>query len=194
MNEILKGIEGVLCLIDDVLVFGKDKEQHNLRLAMFFERLRSAGVTLNPDKCEFLKSRLTFLGHVIDENGIRPDPEKIAAITKMQPPTSVTELRRFLNMANQLDNFCPHLATLTKPLRELLSKRNSWFWSSIHNKAFEEVKTELTKSTVLAMYDPRAETKVSADASCFGLGAVLLQKFGERWKPIVYASRSMTEG
>ena len=96
-------------------------------------------------------------------------------------------------MANQLGKFCPHLATLTKPLQELLSKRNSWFWSSIHNEAFEEVKTELTKSAVLAMYDPGAEIKISADASSFGLGAVLLQKFGEGWKPIVYASRSMTE-
>ena len=131
MNEILKGIEGVLCLIDDVLVFGKNKEQHNLRIAMAFERLCSAGVTLNPDKCKFLKSRLTFLGHVIDENGIRPDPEKLAAITKTQPPTSIMELRRFLGMANQLGKFCPHLATLTKPLREILSKSNSWLWSSI---------------------------------------------------------------
>ena len=127
MNEILKGIEGVLCLIDDVPVFGRDKEQHNLRLETVFVWLRSAGVILNPDKCEFLKSRLTFLGHVMDENGIHPNSEKIAAITKMQPPTSITELSRFLGMANQLGRFCPHLATLTKPLRELLSKRNSLF-------------------------------------------------------------------
>jgi len=172
MNEILKGNEGVRYLIDDMLIFGKDKEQHNLRLAMVFERLRSAGVTLNPDKCEFLKSRLTFFGHVIDENGTHPDIDKIAAIMEMQPPTSITELRIFLGMANQFGKFCPHLATVTKFLRELLSKRKSWFWISIHNdEAFEQVKTELTKSTALAMYDPRPETKVSAHASSFGLGA-----------------------
>ena len=138
MNEIFKGVEGVLCY--DILVFRMDKEQHNLRLAMVFERLCSAGVTLNPDKCKFLKSRLTFLGHVIDENGIRPDPEKIATTTKMQPPTSITELTRFLGMAYQLGEFSPHLATLTKPVRELLSKRNSWFCEFHSHEACEEVK------------------------------------------------------
>ena len=164
MNQILEGIEGVLCLIDDVLVWGKDRTQHDLHLKMVLERLGTAGVTLNPDKCEFFKSKLTFLGHLIDENGIRPDPEKITAIMEMHPPTSITELRRLLGMANQLGQCSPHLSVLTKPLRELLSKRNSWLWTSQHSQTFDKVKSELTKP-VLAMYDPGAETKVSADAS-----------------------------
>ncbi len=93
-------------------------------------------------------------------------------------------------MANQLGEFSPNLADHTQPLRELLKKRNSWFWSSHHDQAFECIKTE---PTVLAMYDVMAETKISADASSLGLGAVLLQKKGDHWKPIAYASRSMTE-
>ena len=138
---------------------------------------------------------LTFLGHLIDENGIQADPEKTTAIVRMKAPTHITELRRFLGMANQMGKFSPNLANLTQPLRELLSKKNSWYWSSHHDQAFDQVKMELTRPTVLTMYDLEAETKVSADASSFGLGAVLLQRHeGEgMWKPIAYASRSMTE-
>ena len=81
-----------------------------------FSRLRKAGVTLNSGKYEFLKYKLKFLGHIIDENGIHPDPDKISAIVEMQPPTSVTELRRFLGVVNQLGKFSPKLAELTQPL------------------------------------------------------------------------------
>ena len=101
------------------------------------ERLKEARVTLNPEKCVFCKSKLTFLGHLIDENGIQADPEKTTAISRMKAPTCVTELRRFLGMANQLGKFSPNLANLTQPLRELLSKNNFWYWSSHHDQAFE---------------------------------------------------------
>jgi hypothetical protein len=193
MSRILDGMEGVLCLIDDVLITGKTQEEHDTRLREVLKRLREAGVTLNPDKCEFSKSKLMFLGHLINQNGIRADPEKTTAIAGMKPPTCVTELRRFLGMANQLGKFSSNLSDLTQPLRMLLSKRSSWLWSSHHSQAFDQVKRELTKPTLLAMYSPEAETKISVDASSFGLGAVLLQKNGEAWKPIAYASRSMTE-
>ena len=195
MSKILDGISGVLCLIDDVLVYGKNREEHNARLEEVLERLKEARVTLNPEKCVFCKSKLTFLGHLIDENDIQADPEKTTAIVRMKAPTHVTELRRFLGMANQLGKFSPNLANLTQLLRELLSKNNSWYWSSHHDQAFDQVKMELTRPTVLTMYDLEAEKKVSADASSFGLGAVLLQRHeGEgMWKPIAYGSRSMTE-
>ena len=111
----------------------------------------------------------------------------------MDPPTSVAELRRFMGMANQLGKFSRNLAELTQPLRELLSKKRAWQWGPQQDQAFAKVKEELAKPTVLALYDPAAETKISADASSYGLGAVLMQKEDTQWKPVAYASRSMSE-
>ena len=111
----------------------------------------------------------------------------------MKPPQNVSELRQFLGMANQLGKFSCGLSELTKPLRELLGKNTAWQWEKAQLEAFEETKKELCKPTVLAFYDPTLPTKVSADASSFGLGAVLLQEKDSVWKPVSYASRSMSE-
>ena len=96
-------------------------------------------------------------------------------------------------MDYQLGKFTPNLAEMTQPLRELLSKSKSWTWGPAQSTAFTKVKQELSKPTTLALYDPSASTKVSADASAFGLGAVLLQKSESTWKAVAFASRSMTE-
>ena len=193
MSHILEGMDGVLCQTDDVLVFGKDQAEHNTRVTAVLEQIQTAGATLNPSKCEFGKSSLKFLGHIIDQNGIRADPDKTAAIREMQPPTTVPELRKFLGMVNQLGKFTPKLTDLTQPLRELLSKSKTWTWGRPQEQAFKEIKEELSRPTTLAHYDPGAPTKISADASSYGLGAVLLQQLDSQWKPIAFASRSMSD-
>ena len=91
-------------------------------------------------------------------------------------------------MANQLGKFTPNLAELTQPLRELLSKSRKWIWGPPQSKAFSLVKAELSKPTTLALYDPAALTKISVDASAFGLGAVLLQKDDGLWRPVAFAT------
>ena len=193
MSDILTGLQGTLCQMDDILVFGKDQAEHDARLVAVLTRIEEAGGTLNPQKCEFSRDNLKFLGHVVDSSGIRADPDKTAAITKMHPPTSVSALRRFMGMVNQLGKFTPKLAELTQPLRELLSKSRDWVWGPAQTRAFEQVKQELAKPITLALYDPKAPTKISADASSYGLGAVLLQQDGNDWKPVAYASRSMSQ-
>jgi hypothetical protein len=193
MNKILEGLEGILCHLDDVLVFGSNQKQHDERLLAALKRIEEAGVTLNEAKCEINKSQLKFLGHVINQQGISADPERTSAIEQMSIPTNRTELRRFLGMANQLGKFSHNLAELTTPLRELLSTKNVWIWGPNQEKAFARIKTELTKPTILSMYDLEADTIVSADASSHGLGAVLLQKSGDIWKPVVYASRVLSD-
>ena len=157
MLAILSGLNGVVCQMDDVLVFGRDQAEHDTRLKAVLKRIASAGATLNPEKCEFSRRKLTFLGHVIDETGIRADPQKTSAIRDMKPPTNISELRRFMGMVNQLGKFSSHLAELTQPLRELLSKRNAWLWGPTQDQAFAQVKDELSKPTILTLYDPLAE-------------------------------------
>ena len=130
------GIKRHVCLMDDVLVFGANQEEHNSRLTAVLERVQAAGVTLNPDKCEFHRKSTKFLGHLIDEEGIKTDPEKTSAITKMPTPQCVTDLRRFMGLANQLGKFSPNLAELSQPLRELLSTKRAWVWGPNQEQAF----------------------------------------------------------
>ena len=95
-------------------------------------------------------------------------------------------------MVNQLGKFSPNIAELTKPMRELLSKKSTWLWGPNQDDAFQKVKSELASPPVLAWYDSSRDTKISADASSYGIGAVLMQHIEGQWKPIAYASRSMT--
>jgi len=194
MAEILQDVEGVVCLMDDVLVHGKSQEEHDRRLMVVLQKLQDAGLTLNQKKCEFSKSRVKFLGQIVDHAGVRPDPDKVAAIVHLRTPTCVGDIRRFLGTTNQLSKFSLHLADKTKPLRDLLSNKNQWCWEEPQQRAFEEVKKQISRSPTLALYDPCRETIVSADASSYGLGAVLLQtqEDGER-RPVAYVSRAMTQ-
>ena len=107
--------------------------------------------------------------------------------------SNVSELRRFLGMINQFNKFSPRIADLTQPLRELLSARNVWQWSPKHDLAFAALKQEITKPSTLALYNPQVATKISTDASSYGLGAILLQEEQGSWKPVAFASKALTE-
>ena len=148
-----------------------------LYLVKLKKSIQRAGVTLNKEKCEFGKEKLTILGHLVDSQGILADPEKTKAVREM----------------NQPGKFIINLAELTQPLRELLKKNMKWQRNIPQEEAFIKIKEELCKSTVLSFYDPNLPTKVSPDASSYGLGAVLLQQHNSQWKPVAYASRSMSE-
>ena len=193
MSQFLQGLEGVICKTDDILVHGVDQKEHDERLRATLQRLQEAGVTLN-DKCEFSKLSIKFLAHIIDRTGIQADPEKITTITQFPEPTNIPELQRFLGMANHLGKFIPHLAETSEPLRQQLLKDSIWSWGETQKTAFNLIKFALVSPDVLAHYNPRYPTIVSADASNQGLGAVLLQveEDGKR-HPICYASRSLTD-
>ena len=194
MSKIVEGLEGVVCMVDDILVFAKTQEEHDRCLRAVLDRIKEAGLTLNKDKCVFNQRSVKFLGQVIDKRGIRPDPDKVSAVLKMKPPSTTTEVRRFLGMANQLTKFSPHLADKMKPLNDLLSTRNAFVWGPDQDKAFQEIKQSLSSGEVLARYDTNLETSLSADASSYGLGAVLRQKQpGGEWRPTAYISRAMSK-
>jgi len=194
MEKLLQGLDGVVCFMDDVLIYATTEEEHDQRLRSVLDRIASAGVTLNLSKCLFKQKEIKFLGLIINEEGVSPDPEKIRAIVDMPPPTNIHGLRQFMGMINQLGKFSSRLTDLTQPLLKLLSSKNEWCWGEAQQKAFELAKRELSTPTILALYNPQFDTKISADSSSFGLGAVILQKQPDHcWKPIAYASRSLSE-
>ena len=139
MSRLLEGIPGVLCHMDDVLVYGKDKQEHNNHLKSVLERIRTPGITLNPAKCEFARPSLTFLSHLIDKEGISQDPTKIAAIKDMPPPKNIKELQRFLGMVNQLGKFSSNISTISAPLRMLLSKNQAWLWGPDQSDSYRQL-------------------------------------------------------
>ena len=122
ISEIISDIEGAANDQDDIIVFGKDSEEHDKALKQVLDRVRESGLKLNKKKCTFRMTEITFLGHLISADGIKPDPRKIEAILKMPTPTSKTELQRFLGMINYLGKFLPNLSKETAPLRQLLEK------------------------------------------------------------------------
>ena len=130
IQQILEGLDGIECQMDDILVFGECQEQHDVRLEAVFNRLEEYGVTLNPEKCEFSKEKISFLGHIIGKDGIEADPMKVEAIQQIKAPVDVSELRRFFGMANQMGKYLPNLAQTSKPLRDLLSKESAWIWQN----------------------------------------------------------------
>ena len=105
MNTLLEGLPCVVCHIDDILIYDKDLQEHNQRLTSTLNAIQQAGLTLNHEKCQFYKSSFFFLGHIVNNQGISPDPGKTRAIMDMKPPTTVTQLRRFLGMVTQMNWF-----------------------------------------------------------------------------------------
>ncbi|UYV76696.1 K02A2.6-like, partial [Cordylochernes scorpioides] len=193
MGQILEGLEGTLCHMDDSLVYGSCQEEHDKILETVLTRLSKAGLTLNKDKCKFAVTTIKFLGHQIDPNGIQVDPKRKRGILEFSKPRSVKELKQFLEMVNFSARFVPNLAEISHPLNKLLSKKEEWIWEDDQDRAFDQKKKSLTSAQGLALYDPSLPITDSADASSFGLGAVIWQTKDGLRQVIAYASRTLSE-
>lgn len=193
MTTMLEGVEGVLCHMDDVLVFGSTSEEHDQRLENVLKRLETNGLTLNREKCEFKVTSVEFLGHHISESGISAAQDKVEAIIQMCPPSNSKELKRMLGMVDYMRKFDPRLAEVEVPMRKLLKKQNAWLWGPEQEKAFKQIKLMLSSFPTLVKFDLKKKHRITADASCHSIGAALLQLEKEFWKPVGYASRTMSD-
>jgi hypothetical protein len=188
VNHLFEDLEGVETDIDDILVWGRTIEEHDQRLKATLDRTKLIGMTLNPDKCKLRVTEVTYLGHKLTGEGVRPDQSKVEAIINMPAPQDKAGVQRLLGMVNYLAKFIPGMSEITAPLRELLKKNVPWHWTEKHQEAFEKIKEILSTNRVLRYYDVTKPVILQTDASSKGLGAVLLQD----GFPIAYASRSMT--
>ena len=141
-----------------------------------FRRLKKHGFRLKKEKCEFLTASVEYLGHLIDQDGIRPLPSKVAAIVKAPAPTNLQELRSFLGLLNYYRKFIPNLSTLIHPLNQLLQADRKWSWTEECAKAFECTNSQLTSSNLLTHYDPSLPIQMAADASAYGVGAAMVSQ------------------
>lgn len=186
MTQVFEGIEGVEVIMDDILVWGSNEVEHDRRLEQVLQQVLQKHITLNPQKCKFKQSEVTYIGHVLTSEGLKPDPNKIEAVLQMKAPENKTGLQQALGMINYLAKFIPDMSTKTMSLRKLLEKNVAWHWTEEHDRAFTELKELVTKAPVLRYFDVKKPVKISVDASSTGVGGVLLQND----QPIAYTSKA----
>ena len=150
---------------DDILVFGHDKAEHDIRLHAVLHLLREVNLTLNKDKCVFAADRVTYFGHVFSANGISADPRKIEAIRAIPAPHNVSEVRSFLGMVNYCARFIPGLASISAPLRHLTIKSDSeWEWGPAQADAFSQIKQRVSQQCTMAYFNPASNTELNFKA------------------------------
>lgn len=173
----ISGLPNIDKVVDDILARESSFEAHIKQLIGLLIRCREHGITLNPHKFKFAQTEVKFVGHIIGINGIKVDPAKIKAITDFPCPTSLTELRSFLGLANQFGDFTNGLSAATQPLRGLLKKDNTFMWSAEHDIAFNNVKQHLASPPILKPFQHDLPIILQTDASrLHGLGFALLQQ------------------
>jgi hypothetical protein len=193
------------CLIylDDVIIFSTSFSEHLKRLDAVFTHLEEHNLKLKASKCEFFKSKVTYLGHVVSEKGIETDPDKIEAVKTWPVPSTVKEVRAFLGFVGYYRRFVKGFASIARPLNDLLveneaqnpnkvkSRKAPFVWGETQQHAFEQLKDAITNPPVLAYADYSKPFVVHTDASGTGLGAILYQEQDGLQRVVAYASRSL---
>ncbi|EYC31243.1 hypothetical protein Y032_0004g2046 [Ancylostoma ceylanicum] len=194
IDSMIAGLNGVAAYLDEIIVTGRNMEEHRQNLEALFERIHTYGFRVRIEKCTFMMSEIRYLGDIIDKDGRRPDPEKARAITEMLPPKDVVQLRSFLGMVNYYGVFIRDMRQLRAPLDPLLKKNTPFKWSTDSQDALEKAKKVLAPPLLLTHFDPKLELIVAADDSDYGIGAVLMHRSADGTeKAISHASRNLTD-
>ncbi|GKE71688.1 putative reverse transcriptase domain-containing protein [Tanacetum coccineum] len=187
MNRVCKSYldKFVIVFIDDILIYSKNKKEHEEHLKAILELLKKEELYAKFSKCEFLIPKVQFLGHVIDSQGIHVDPAKSESIKDWASPKTPTEIRQFLGLAGYYRRFIEGFSKIAKPMTKLTQKKVAFEWGDKQEAAFQTLKNKLCSAPILALPQGAKNFIVYCDASYKGLGTVLMQNE----KVIAYASR-----
>nr|CAD2171880.1 unnamed protein product [Meloidogyne enterolobii] len=194
MDELISGLKGVFAYLDDLIIASENETEHKKILIQLFERIQKYGLKIQLEKCNFFKPELKFLGHIVSAEGIKPDPKKKAIIQKLPRPQNIKELKSVMGTINYYSKFVNQMHQFRGPLDKLLRKNSIWKWEEEQEKAFEQIKSILSSDLLLTHFDPQFEIIVTADASNYGVGAVISHKYSDgSEKAIEYASKSLSD-
>ena len=175
-DYVIEGCEFAKKIVDDILIWASSLVSLEQRIIQILERCATINVTISKKKFT-IGTEIPFVGFLISDNGIKPDPQKTVAIASFPSPKNITDLCSFLGLANQLAFFLPDFSHLTSEMRKLLSIKNAFLWLETHQNEFEKLKQVLTSDLLVKTFDPILPTMLLTDASCInGLGYALLQK------------------
>ena len=185
--------DSVIVFIDDVLVYSKTKHEHEQHLRTVLQVLREKQLYAKLSKCEFFQTEIGFLGHVINQYGIKMESSKVDAVLKWPAPKNIHELRSFLGLAGYYRRFVRDFSKVASPLSVLLHKNTSYEWTSVQEQAFNQLKTAVSTAPVLIIPDPTLPYTLVTDASGYAIGAALCQDHGNGLQPCAYRSRKMND-
>lgn len=195
MNTVLSGLQGIHCFVylDDIVIYSYDLPSHIEKLNLVFNKLRNFRLKLQPDKCEFLRKEVAYLGHVISGEGVKPNPEKIKAVTQFPVPTCAKDIKSFLGLASYYRRFIPEFSKHAKSLTNLLKKDVPFIWTNTQQLSFELLKEKLVTAPVLIYPDFTKPFVLTCDASNYAISAILSQGAVGKDQPIAFASRTLNK-
>ena len=138
MDTALRGLINKHCFVylDDIIIFGQSIEENNSNLAIILQCLRELGLKIQPDKCEFLKPELEYFGHIVTAEGVKPNPQKLEAVSNFKQPRNPTDIKSFLGLAGYYRKFIRNFSKIAKPLTELTKKETPFHWTDKTQEAF----------------------------------------------------------
>ena len=193
MDNSLEKIKQLRRIVDDCVVYTKDKEDHIALVRQFLQRCEDKGISLNRDKFQFCQTEITFAGLILSQGGYQISKHITKAIKDFPTPSGRTDLRSFFGLVNQLSGSTNAIAQALAPLRPLLQVKNDYLWNALHEDAFNKAKEILTTAPILAFYDQSRPTRLTTDACRHGLGFVLQQEHQGSWHIVQAGSRFLTD-
>ena len=193
VNKLLGPLQWRFALgyIDDIIIYSKTMHEHLDHIEQILSLLHHANFRLNPSKCNFAQREIQFLGHVINEEGVSPCPEKTRAIISIPTPTSIKSAISFVKMAEYYRNHIPNFSTLAQPLFDLSRKNAKFTWGPNQQHAFDQIKHSLVNEPLLQFPNSELPFIIQVDASDYGIGAVLMQNSGDGDKPVAFMSQKL---
>lgn len=195
MRELLRGLHDTDNFVDDIIIHTESWEKHLVALHKLLERLRAAKLTARPKKCIVAVTEVGFLGHLIGNGMIRPNPDKVESIQLCCRPVTKKQVRSFIGLIGYYRRFIPNFSAISAPLTDLTKKGqpNKVRWENEHEYAFHSLIRMLSMSPILRLPDFSKEFIVRTDASDTVIGAILMQEHEGQKFPVFYASKKLLE-